>query len=436
MTNQLKAFLTALGIIFGVAAVISMMAIGKGAKQEILDQIKLVGVNNIVITPVIKQDNNSGESSSGNDQQSDKKDVRKFSKGLTLLDAEGIKDVVPEINKISPEIIIESRVLYNGKQKPVKIFGVGNTFFELFNLCLREGRFFDNYQLEHGLPVCIIGENVRSKLFDKVNPVGQKIKCGNVWLKVIGILEKRNMTDATAEKTGVSNSDNELYIPVRTMLLQFVNRSLITAQSLRGDMVIDDGFVMFNNQQAKNNHNQLDKLVVQVKETENINTTVEILNRYFLRRHSGIKDFEIKVPELLLKQQQRTKDIFNIVLGLIASISLIVGGIGIMNIMLASVLERIREIGIRQAIGATRKDISFQFIAESVLISLSGGFIGVLLGIIISKLVMKFAGILTIISPFSVLIAFCVSAAVGIIFGYVPAKRAAEKDPVESLRHE
>ena len=336
--NRLKSLLTALGIIFGVAAVISMMAIVKGAKQEILEQIKLVGVNNIIITPVIKQDKNTGDNSGNEDQQNGKKDVKKFSKGLTLLDAEGIKDVIPAVNKVSPEISVESTVLYNGKQRPVKIFGVSNTFFELFNLKLREGKYFDDYQLEHGLPICIIGENIRSKLFDKVNPIGQKIKCGNIWVKITGILEKRNITDETAEKIGVSNSDNEIYIPVQTMLLQFINRALVTQQSLRGRMIVCGDFVIYAGRQEKNNHNQLDKIVVQVKETGDVNSTVEILSRYFLRRHSNIKDFEIKVPEQLLKQQQRTKDIFNIVLGAIASISLIVGGIGIMNIMLASVL--------------------------------------------------------------------------------------------------
>jgi putative ABC transport system permease protein len=154
------------------------------------------------------------------------------------------------------------------------------------------------------------------------------------------------------------------------------------------------------------------------------------------RRHQELKDYEITVPELLLKQEQRTKDIFNIVLGAIASISLVVGGIGIMNIMFASVMERIKEIGTRMAIGAKKRDIIVQFLSEAVLISVTGGLIGVILGIVISKLITELAGILTIISPFSVIIAFFVSASIGIIFGYAPAKRASEKDPIESLRYE
>jgi putative ABC transport system permease protein len=176
--------------------------------------------------------------------------------------------------------------------------------------------------------------------------------------------------------------------------------------------------------------------VVQVKESSQIGQTTEILKKMMVRRHAGVKDVEIKVPELLLKQEQRTKDIFNIVLGAIAGISLLVGGIGIMNIMLASVMERIKEIGIRQAIGATKRDIIMQFLTEATLLSITGGLIGIILGLALSKIIMEVTGILTIISPISIFISFGVSASVGIIFGYTPARRAAMQDPVESLRYE
>jgi putative ABC transport system permease protein len=189
-------------------------------------------------------------------------------------------------------------------------------------------------------------------------------------------------------------------------------------------------------QNVSSNYHQLDKIVVQVDETEHLSSTAEIIGRMLLRRHSDVKDFEVTIPELLLKQQQRTRDIFNLVLGAIASISLIVGGIGIMNIMFASVMERIKEIGTRQAIGATRIDIIVQFLSEAVLISVSGGLIGVILGVILSNLITRFADISTIVSFSSVMIAFFVSASVGVIFGYAPAKRASEKDPIESLRYE
>ena len=215
--------------------------------------------------------------------------------------------------------------------------------------------------------------------------------------------------------------------------MRFQNRGLINGETvLKASRQSDE-----DRQKNKNkNYHQLDKIVVQVKETEDINPTVEVLSRMMLRRHADVKDYEISVPELLLKQQQRTKEIFNIVLGAIASISLIVGGIGIMNIMFASVMERIKEIGTRMAIGAKKKDIVIQFLSEAVLISVTGGIIGVIVGVVTSMLITRFTNILTIISPFSVLVAFVVSASVGIIFGYSPAKRASERDPIESLRYE
>ncbi len=182
--------------------------------------------------------------------------------------------------------------------------------------------------------------------------------------------------------------------------------------------------------------NQLDKIVVQVKESNQLASTAKLLKKMLERRHQGVEDFEIKVPELLLKQEQKTKDIFNIVLGAIAGISLIVGGIGIMNIMLASVMERIREIGVRRATGATKKDIIFQFLAEATFISITGGFLGILLGVVMAKIITLTTDILTIVSFWSIVISFGVAASVGIIFGYLPAKKASEQDPVESLRHD
>ena len=234
--------------------------------------------------------------------------------------------------------------------------------------------------------------------------------------------------------------NDNIYIPAKTMLMRYQNRALV-ASRIKGSESKEYFKLMFlvgfrANQEASGNYHQLDRIIVQVTESEQLSPSTEVLSRLILRRHEEVKDFEITIPELLLKQEQRTKDIFNIVLGAIASISLLVGGIGIMNIMFASVMERIKEIGTRMAIGAQKKDIVVQFLSEAVLISVSGGIIGVILGIIASWLITEFADILTIVSPISVIIAFVVSASVGIIFGYSPAKRASEKDPIESLRHE
>jgi len=438
IANKLKSMLTALGIIFGVAAVIAMLAIGKGAKMEIMEQMKMVGVNNILINPVIPEKSTSTEE--GEKQQ------KKFSRGLNMLDVEAIRETLPSVKKISPEISFNSIAMMNGVKYTAKLVGVSNDYFQLYNLPLVAGAFFNDYQEDNGIQVCIIGANIRAKFFSKIDPLGQYIKFNGIWLKVIGVLQKTNVNLTGFEEKGVNVYNDNIYIPIQTMLLRYQNRALINTKMVSEASSIqffghhDMARVVVSSSDAgsntETNYNQLDRIVVQVSETEQLQPSTEILSRMLLRRHTGVKDFEITVPELLLKQQQRTKDIFNIVLGAIASISLIVGGIGIMNIMFASVMERIKEIGTRMAIGAKKMDIVVQFLSEAVLISVTGGFIGVFLGVIMAKLIEQIAGIMTIISFFSVFIAFGVSAAVGVVFGYSPAKRASEKDPIESLRYE
>jgi putative ABC transport system permease protein len=440
VSNKLKSILTALGIIFGVAAVIAMLAIGKGAKQEIMDQMKMVGVNNILINPVIPDKSSSTEE--GEKQQ------KKFSRGLNMLDVESIKETLPSVKRISPEISFNSTAMLNGVKYTAKLVGVSNDYFELYNLPLVAGTIFNDFQEENGIQVCIIGANIRAKFFSKIDPIGQYIKFNGIWLKVIGVLQKTNVSLTGFEEKGVNVYNDNIYIPIQTMLLRYQNRALVNTKLVSeasGMQFFGGGGMMMArvvssssdaSTDSETNYNQLDRIVVQVNETEQLQPTTEILSRMLTRRHTGVKDFEITVPELLLKQQQRTKDIFNIVLGAIASISLIVGGIGIMNIMFASVMERIKEIGTRMAIGAKKMDIVVQFLSEAVLISVSGGFIGIFFGVVMAKLIEQIAGIMTIVSFFSVFIAFGVSAAVGVVFGYSPAKRASEKDPIESLRYE
>jgi putative ABC transport system permease protein len=440
--NKFKSMLTALGIIFGVAAVIAMLAIGKGAKEEIMEQMKMVGVNNILINPIIDE---SSSSSSDTEKQ-----TKKYSRGLHMLDVEAIKDVIPSVQRISPEISFNSTAMLGGVKHTAKLLGVANDYFELYNLPLASGTFFNDYQEENGIQVCIIGANLRAKFFSKVDPIGQYIKFDGVWLKVIGVLQKTTVSLTGFEDQGVNVYNDNIYIPIQTMLLRFQNRELVNTKLVSGassnvmvmGMMGGGGRSMIAassssaSSNVETNYNQLDRIVVQVAETNQIDATTEILSRMLIRRHSTVKDFEITVPELLLKQQQRTQDIFNIVLGAIAAISLVVGGIGIMNIMFASVMERIKEIGTRMAIGAKKMDIVVQFLAEAILISVGGGFIGIFLGIILAKLIEQFADITTSVSFSSVIISFGVSAAVGVIFGYSPAKNASEKDPIESLRYE
>jgi putative ABC transport system permease protein len=441
IANRFRSMLTALGIIFGVAAVISMMAIGNGARKVILDQIKLVGVNNIVITPLVELKGKSGDAQDeGNGGQ---KMQKKYSPGLTLEDAESIKDIIPTVTRVSAEVSYDSFIIKGGKRSAAKLIGVTNDFFEVYNLKLFAGQYFQEQQILSGSPVCIIGPSVKSRFFSQEDPLGKTIKCGGIWLTVIGVLENRAFQVDESKDIGISDYNDHIYAPIYTVLLRYRDRAYVNDASLQqggSSMTIIDGGMAFSSSSSSgamdDNYNQLDKIVVQVTDSKYLNVTTKALNAMLKRRHQQVDDFLISVPELLLKQEQKTKDIFNIVLGVIAGISLVVGGIGIMNIMLASVMERTKEIGIRRASGATKRDVVFQFLSEAIIISISGGVIGIALGVIFAIMIRRATGILTIITPLSIMVSFGVSAFIGILFGYMPAKRASDQDPVESLRYE
>ena len=442
LANRVRSILTALGIIFGVAAVIAMLAIGAGAQEEILNQIKLVGVNNIVIAPIIEQtEENLQEATNVNEK-------KKFSPGLSLRDVASIKKVIPKIQRSSPEIILDTHIISSGIRRSAKLIGVEPDYFEIIDFHVSEGGIFSDEQLLKGLPVCIIGQGVKSKFFPTSNPLGKKIKCGRNWLEVIGVLEGRIVSESSISKLGIRDYNMDVYTPVQTVLSRYRNRSLITAEMLRMANAQSSGRGNNNNAPAvslidsesdawfSKNYHQIDRLVVQVEETNLLTPVAEVISRLLERRHYGVIDYEITIPELLLKQEQRTKKIFNIVLFAIAAISLIVGGIGIMNIMLASVLERIKEIGLRISLGAKKRDIVFQFLFESMMISITGGLIGIVLGVVLAIFVSNIADIPTIITFSSIFISFGVAASVGLIFGITPAKKAAQQDPITSLRYE
>src|SRR6056297_2007897 len=229
MDNKLKSVLTALGIIFGTAAVISMLAIGSGAQQEILEQIKMVGVNNIVVTPIV--DLTEGEDGEGNENGESKKN--KFSPGLTMEDLYAIKDIVPSVNKITPEIVANSYVMQSGKRVAAKVIGVENDYFDVYNINLEKGNFFSERQVEKGLPVCVIGANISAKVFSDVDPLNQYLKFGHVWLKVVGVLKKTDVNLSAAENMGVNIVNDNVYIPAHTMLLRYKNRALVNSKSLQ-----------------------------------------------------------------------------------------------------------------------------------------------------------------------------------------------------------
>jgi putative ABC transport system permease protein len=276
------------------------------------------------------------------------------------------------------------------------------------------------------MPVCVIGKNVETKLFSGRDPVGQSIKCGNNYFTIIGVLEKRIATKETLTSLGLRDLNSDIFIPLDVSLIRFGDRSQIRSDDL--------GQQGRQNNDEKAEVHQIDRLVVRVNESKYLQSTADVIARMLKRRHDGKVDFSMEIPELLLKQEQKTQDIFNLVLAVIAGISLLVGGIGIMNIMLASVYERIKEIGLRRAIGATRRDIVMQFLFEAILVSTIGGIIGVFLGVGAAKAISTAAEIPTIISWWSIVLSFGVAASIGLTFGIFPARKAAMLDPMEALR--
>lgn len=437
LANKMRSALTALGIIFGVAAVIAMLAIGNGAQQEILEQIRLVGVNNIVIKPVLEQSEGELDENAVQAEQ-----PKRFSRGLDMADAESIRKLVPTVLQVSPELVYETDVIRAGFRRSSRVVGVEPSYFEITNLALKEGGHFTEEQLYKGQGVCIIGASIRKKFFTNEEALGNYIKVGSHWLQVVGILQETLVSEKAIENLGIRDYNMDIYAPIKTVLGRYVNRASMLSSGGDNTFFVNGGMVSFDDEEGEGkkkapvNYHQLDRLVVQVKESEAVTATTDVILRMLKRRHNEVVDFEITIPEQLLKQQQRTKDIFNIVLGAIAGISLLVGGIGIMNIMLASVLERTREIGTRRALGATRQDVISQFMFEAVLISLGGGFIGVVLGVSMAYGIELFTDIQTIISPLSIVLSFGVSAAIGLIFGITPARKAALQNPIESLRYE
>jgi putative ABC transport system permease protein len=426
-TNKVRTFLTALGIIFGVASVITMLAIGNGAEKEILAQLELVGVNNIVITPIIDDSNtdideNEGENNGG----------ISFSKGLDILDTKSITEHIPSVKLVSAEIILDTYIINNGRQNPVKLVGVSDSFFESSNISIENGQNFSQYQHTNSLPVCIIGKKVEKKLFTGESALGKQVKVKDVWLQVVGIIEEKLISEKAQENLGIRDVNQDVYVPIKTFLVRYKNRK--TNSEIGGSSGRNQSGPKESN--PRGNYHQIDKLTVQVYNSNELKSTAEVLSKMLKRRHNDVLDFEISIPIQLLKQQQKTKQIFNIVLSLIAGISLLIGGIGIMNIMLASVLERTKEIGVMRAIGATEEDVIMQFLSESVLISGGGGIIGIILGVLGAYIIEIVSGIETVLTISSIMLSFLIAVAVGLVFGIFPARAAAKKRPIEALRSE
>ena len=429
-TNKVRTFLTALGIIFGVASVITMLAIGNGAEKEILAQLELVGVNNIVVTPIPDKEDDSASMSNVEDE---KEESKRFSKGLDVLDAQSILKHIPTVSLVSPEILLETYVINNGRQNSVRLVGISPEYFKSSNINLDSGKAFSEFQIKNALPVCIVGKKVEKKLFTGESAIGKRIKVKDVWLQIIGVIEEKLISDKAQENLGIRDLNEDVYIPLNTFLVRYQDRKIITDKVGASNRNQGTGP---KKRIARGNYHQIDKLTVQVSNSNELKATAEVLSKMLKRRHNDVLDFEITIPIQLLKQQQKTKQIFNVVLSIIAGISLLIGGIGIMNIMLASVLERTKEIGIIRAIGATEEDVVLQFLSESVLISVGGGVIGIILGIIGAYVIEIVSGIETVLSLNSILLSFFIAVIIGLVFGIFPAKAAANKRPIEALRSE
>ncbi|MBZ0266117.1 ABC transporter permease [bacterium] len=395
MTHKLRSFLTMLGIIFGVAAVLAMQSIGAGAKKELLEAIRVLGINNIIIQWVELKDDKLIDAVSKNPRQ------------LSVRDADAIKSVLEESKLVVPIRKREATVRLPHEES-IDLVGTTADYFQLLTYYPVEGRFLKETDTNEKVLVGVISSALKRKLFPLSSAVGKKVKVDHLWIEIVGVVQPP-VTGSEVAGMEDRNYSDDLYIPLTTM------QARIPHEDIRSP---------------------LQEIVVQVRDEDAITTTSAALQRIMKRLHRGVEDYKIIVPVELLKQSQQTQRIFNIVMGAIASISLIVGGIGIMNIMLSNVLERTREIGIRRAVGATQADIVAQFLVEAVLLSIFGGIIGVILGALMAWLITLYAGWMTVIGIGSIALAFGVSAGVGILFGWWPAKKAAAMNVINALRYE
>jgi putative ABC transport system permease protein len=420
-SNKMRTSLTMLGIIFGVGAVIAMLSIGEGARQETLEQIELMGTNNILIKE--KKNIVKGNKSNAN-----------FSPGLNLKDALSIKNINPFVEAVVPQRESINKVIYKSNIVESKIIGTSPDFLSIYNFQISQGQFFTKYHMDSYANVCVIGPRVKEIFFKFENPVGKEIKIEDMWFKVVGVTKEKNVLATSMESLGLRNFNEDIYIPLTTMIFKMKKYIPPSSGSIN---MSNMSLSFFNGDVAQNfDRTSVNQITVKIKKNSSVVNASTLVKKIFERRHYGVPDYEVVIPEQLLAQKQKTQIVFNIVMGAIAGISLLVGGIGIMNIMLANILERTKEIGIRRAIGATKRDVLNQFIYEAVTISILGGVLGIITGFILTSLITGYAEWRTIITPSSVILAFFVSVAVGLVFGIYPAKKAAEKDPIESLRYE
>src|SRR5438093_2387608 len=411
--HKLRSLLTVLGIVFGVCSVIAMLAIGEGASFEAQEQIKNLGSQNIILRSV-KPPEEQKVSDKGSQSY-----VLQY--GLTYPDVKRIRATIPGVTVVLPARNIRDYVWNISRRVDCEIVGTVPWYPQMRNHQVAAGRFFTETDMDERTSVCVLGAEMVPALFPLDSPLGKHVRVGGAYYQVVGIMEPRGQgpkTEETGDAATKTAAAHHMFIPLET------------AKQRYGEVLMRRRTGSFEAERV-----QLHEVTVKVASLEEVTGVADAIKAVLERNHKK-KDYDIVVPLELLKRAERTKQIFNIVLGSIAAISLLVGGIGIMNIMLASVTERTREIGIRRALGAKKRDVVTQFLVETVLLSGIGGIIGVLLGMTIPLVITQTAGMKTIITFWSPFLAFTISGLVGIIFGLYPAFRAAQMDPVEALRHE
>ncbi len=395
MAQKVRSFLTMLGIIFGVAAVVAMTSIGAGARQELLDAIKVMGVNNFIVRT---SDLDGDELNTA---------IERNPKKMSFADVEALRTIVTEAQFIVPVRVYESKTQLPAVQS-VNLVGTTPEYQNLQALTLVAGRFLKESDMTSRAPVIIISEKMKRELFPLSSGLGEQVKLLDQWYTIVGVV-RPPVSGKSIPGMDMRDLHDDIYTPIKTMQA----RVAVSPES-----------------------SPISEIVIQAPDENQVRITAAVVSRVIKRRHRDANDFEVIVPVELLKQSQKTQRIFNIVMGAIASISLLVGGIGIMNIMLSSVLERTREIGVRRAVGATRTNVVTQFLIEAVMLSVLGGFIGIVIGALMAWLITLFAGWTTVLGIKAVILAFGVSAGVGILFGWWPAKKAAEMDVINALRYE
>ncbi|HWQ55896.1 MAG TPA: ABC transporter permease [Bryobacteraceae bacterium] len=398
--QKTRTMLTALGLVFGVGSVIGMLAIGAGAREESLRFIEQLGVRNVLI-----------ESRPATSQE-ELQQRRRASPGLTERDERILRANIDALETLSVRRTLHpARVLPKPSRDVPAMYGVRPAYAEIHNLRIAEGRFFDARHDDSSNAVCVLGESAKINLLGYGASVGKFVKINDTWLEVVGVLKEQIGAGGQSSGGKMADLNNIVYIPFNTFQYRFWDQGSYMKDELDGiDLRL----------KADADSVQVSKVVMAI-----LNST-----------HHNIQDFSVTIPAALLAQQKRTQTIFTYVMVAIAAISLLVGGIGIMNIVLATVMERTREIGIRRATGARRVDIVRQFLTESVLISVGGGLVGIGCGFFLAWLIARTAEWKTIVTLSSVGIAFGVSVAVGVVFGIYPALKAARINPIEALRYE